>query len=109
MDRDFRHWRDEFSTPLTDARHLLHDLLFQIPGQNQQIIRLRFKDPFGSVDRNAAAWQKPILLMRIAINHIGDIIRPRAAEIEQGIALRGSAIANDRLTLFLGLLHESMK
>ena len=35
------------ATPFPDERHLLHDLILEVPGQDQHIIGVGLSDPFG--------------------------------------------------------------
>src|SRR5713226_292117 len=80
--RRFRDRSDEFSAPLADKRHLLHNLTFQVPRKNQEVIGPRFADFIGVVDRNVRAWCKSPLLVGVAIHGIVDEVLPSPTVIQ---------------------------
>src|SRR5215813_11945336 len=97
----FRDRNNEFSSPVTNKGHLLHDFISQIPGQNQQVIRLRFADFFRSMNGNVCAWRKSPLLVRVPINGVVEKIFADSTVVQQCIALARSSIAYDGFAAFL--------
>ena len=88
-----RHY--EPGAPLADEGHLLDDFGTQVPRKNQHVIRLRVTDRIRVQDGQAASRQEMILLVRAAIHRKVDHIRANAAEIQQRVALRWSAVGGD--------------
>ena len=66
--------------------HLVHYLLSQIPGEDQNIIRSRCVDRLDRHDRNVHARRVPAVLVRIPIHGEIQEIRTNAAIVEQSIA-----------------------
>src|SRR5882724_887061 len=97
---------DELAAPLPDVRHLFHDLVPEIPGQDQDVVRLGLADPVGVEDRHVGARQELALLVRAAIHRVVEEVRPDAAVVQQGVALAGCAVAGDGLALALGSDQE---
>src|SRR6266850_7300308 len=93
---------DELAAPFADVRHLLHDLVPEIPGQDQDVVRLGLADPVWVEDRHVGARQELALLVRAAIHRVVEEVRPDAAVVQQGVALAGCAVAGNGLALALG-------
>src|ERR1700704_4981593 len=89
--RCFGNRNDEFASPLADMSHLLHDLVLQVPGQGQQVVRSSLADLVGGIDRNVSPRSKLPMLVGIPIHRIVKKICPHSTIVQQRIALaRGS-------------------
>src|SRR4051812_43629804 len=97
---------DEFAAPFTDFVHLIDDLFFKIPWQNENVIGLRFKDLAGSEDRNVSAGKELALFVWIAVDGVIEEIGADAAIVEQSVSFSGSAIAGDAFALAFGIDKE---
>src|ERR1044071_8917493 len=97
---------DEFAAPFANFVHLIDDLLFEIPGQDEDVIGFRFKDFSGSEDRNMSAREELALLVRVAIDGVVEEIGADTAIIEQSVTFSGSAIARDAFALASGIDEE---
>src|ERR1700685_1584687 len=67
-----RNGHHETPAPLPYELQLFHDLIPQIPGKNHHKIRLSFADLVGMIDGNVSAGQKTSLLVRTAIDGVGN-------------------------------------
>src|SRR5438477_650436 len=53
---------DETASPFADVRHLLHDLVLEIPRQNEHVVGARLADALGRMNGNVRprrAWAAP--------------------------------------------------
>src|SRR5688572_5677521 len=98
---DARDGYHEFSAPLAHVSALLRDLRQQIPGKNQDVVRLRFPNALRRQDRNARSGCEAPLLVRTAVHRVVQKIRADAAIVEQCIPLAGRAVPDNRLALLL--------
>src|SRR5688500_10985746 len=85
---------DELSAPGPDIMELLHDLILEIPRQNQHVIRFRLSDLLGRQNRNVRPGQVLPLLVRIAVYRVLDEVGANAAVIQQGVALSRGPVTN---------------
>ena len=108
-DLHLRNRHHEPPTPVADIRHLLHDFVLQIPGQDQHVVRPCFLDLFGVEDRNVRSWQELALLVRAAVHGVVEEVGADAAVIEQGVPLARGAVTGDRLPFALGLDEEGQQ
>src|SRR5271170_1166699 len=104
----FRHGNRnyELATPLANKGILLHDFIFEIPGENQQVIWPGFPDAIRGVDRDVRPWQEFPLLVRAAVDRIVEKIGSNPAIIQQRIPFARSAVARDLFPRTLGLDQE---
>src|SRR5215469_1101950 len=93
--RGYRH--DKAATPLLYEMQLLYDFVFQIPGEYDDIVRLRILNPVWMVDRNVTAWKVSSLLIRAAINSVFNQVWSNARVIQKCGAFAGSAVSRHRL------------
>src|SRR5262245_8062205 len=63
----FRYRYDELSAPFPDAGHLRHDLVLEVPGQDQEIVGPRLADLVGVQDGDVRAREQLPLLVRVAV------------------------------------------
>jgi hypothetical protein len=70
-DRDFRDRHDELGAPAADIGELGHDLVFEVPRQDQHVVGLGLGNLFERENRNVGTRQIFALLVRIAVNRIG--------------------------------------
>src|SRR5579859_8184948 len=84
---------DELAAPRADARHLLDDLVFEVPGQHEHVVGLRLENPLRRVDRHAHSRDEPALLMWTAVDGVREQVRADAAIVEQRGGLCGCAVA----------------
>ena len=102
-----RHGNDKLPTPIAHIIHLRHDLVLQIPGKDQDVVRLCFCETRRWVNWQTASGQKASLLMRIKIDDVVDKIRPDPAVIEQRIALGRRSISRDGFAISFARWRKS--
>src|SRR6266513_722404 len=93
-DLDARNRDDEPPSPLVHVRELLSDLVLEIPGQNEDVVRPRFPDRVRVLDGNLRTWKKLALLVRTPINRELDEVGTNATVVEQRVPLPGRPIAH---------------
>src|SRR6266478_5326243 len=86
---------DELPAPLANKRVLLDDFVLQIPGKNQQKVRLRLPDAIWRKNRNMRPRQESAVLVRISVHGVIQEIRADRAVIQQSIALPRRSISRD--------------
>src|SRR6266566_8544124 len=91
-----RNRHDELSTPLADMRHLSHDLVFEIPRQDQDVVVPGLVDPIGSKNRNVRPGCELSVFVRIAVDGVLEKIGANAAIVQERIALARCAIPGHR-------------
>src|SRR5258708_11591473 len=69
-----RNRNDEAGAPVSDKLQLLHDFVFQVPGKNDDIVRLSLSDSVGMINRDVTAGQASTLLVLAAIYSVVDQI-----------------------------------
>src|SRR6266545_3532286 len=62
-DLDLRDGDHELTAPFPDVADRGHDLLADVPRQDQDEVRMRLADPVGMMDRDVRAGQEPALLV----------------------------------------------
>src|SRR5260370_2232191 len=100
---NLRDRHDELASPIPNACILLHDFLFEIPRQDQQIIRPCTLDLIRWINGNVCPRQELAVLMGIAVDGIVDEVGADGAIIQQGVALARSTISGNLLSTALGL------
>src|SRR5437879_4507933 len=95
IDPHFGNWNHEAPTPLANVSELLHDFVFKIPGQDQNVIRLNFADALGWKDRNVTAREKFSLLIGIAINGERKQVGADGTVVQKRIAFARSAVTDN--------------
>src|SRR5262245_34130229 len=93
------HRDDEPSATAPHHGHLLHDLLPQVPGKDEHVLRLGRHDQFRCMNRYATAGQKLSLLVRTLVDRELEEIPANPAVVQKRVALRRRAVADDRRTL----------
>src|SRR5690349_11032499 len=73
---------DEFPAPVADVGKLIDDLVLQIPGQDQDVVRSRLLNSLGREDRDMGSRQKFVVLVWVAINGVVDKVRTNPAVIQ---------------------------
>src|SRR3954470_13577466 len=63
-----RDGQEEPSTPLTNERELLHDLLAQVPREDHRQVAPALAQPLGRMDRDVRAGQEQALLVRATVH-----------------------------------------
>src|SRR5436190_160949 len=101
VDRGLGDGDDELASEGPDVTHLLHDLVLQIPGKDEEVVRLRFVHRAGVDDREMRPRKEESLLVRTAVYDVVEEVTPYTAVVEQGVALRGCPVADDCLPLAL--------
>src|SRR5215467_12852990 len=81
---NFRNGHNKAPTPLPDKLQLLHDLVFQVPGEDDYIVRLRLSNPVGMMDWNMTARQEASLLIRASVHGVFDQVLADSAVMQQG-------------------------
>src|SRR4029077_2859847 len=99
----FGNRNDEFAAPLADMSHLLHDLILQVPGQDEQVVRSSLAHLIGGIDRNVSPRSKLPMLVGIPIDRIVKKICSPSTIVQQRIALAGGSVADDRLPFLFDL------
>src|ERR1051326_631750 len=82
QDREFWNQHDETATPLPDRRHALHDLLLDIPGQDEEEVGFGLENMPRLADRNLHARQVAALLVRTDVDRIGQKLGADAASVD---------------------------
>src|SRR6266851_8484828 len=95
MNLHLRDGHDEFATPFANETVLLDDLVFQVPGKDQQEIRLRLPNPIRRINRDVRAGQESAMLVGIAVHGIVEKISSDSAVIQQRIAFAWRPIPRD--------------
>src|SRR6516164_4476377 len=108
-DRNFWDWYYEPGTPAADIGELAHDLVFEVPRQDQHVIGLGFKNLLWRKNRNVGAWQIPAMFVRVAINGIVQKIEADTAIVEQRIALTWRPVAGKGFVATLRLDQEAQQ
>src|SRR6185437_4561200 len=70
---------DKFPAPFADGGKIARNFVFQVPGQDEDVVWLELEDRLRPAHRNAAARQQAVLLGGVAIGHEGDAFAPNAA------------------------------
>jgi hypothetical protein len=78
---------------------LRDDLLLEVPGEDQDEVGAFLLERLGVVDRDVRAWEELALLIRIAVDGELEQVAPDPAVVEQRVALAGSTISSDALTI----------
>src|SRR5208282_1127323 len=102
----FRNRDDKLSAPFPDERQLLHNLILQIPRQDENVVGPRRAQLFGRKNRDVGARQESSVLVRIAIHCEIHKIRADAAVIQERISFSRSPVADDFLAVSLRMNQE---
>src|SRR2546423_1800777 len=70
VDRGLGNWDDELAAEGPHVRHLLNDLVLQIPGKDEEVVRLRLAHHAGVEDREMRPRKEEPLLVRAAVDHV---------------------------------------
>src|SRR5438552_5416963 len=103
---NFRDRHNELASPIPNKCILLHNFLFEIPWQNQQIIRPRTLDLIRRIDGDVCSRQELAVLVGIAVDGIVDEVGANGAIVQQGVALAWRAVSGNFLSTALGLDEE---
>src|SRR4029450_7592347 len=87
--------------PFADVGELRHDLVLQVPRQNENIVRTGLTNPFRWKDRNMRPREKLEVLVRVAIDGVVDEVCTNAAVVEQRVALSWRPISYDCFSFLL--------
>src|SRR6185437_12139566 len=90
-----RHRNDEPPPSSPIFRLLLHDLLLEVPRQNQQIIRLILENPRRRGDRQPHPRYVTPLLVYVPVRHESQHLVPYSRKVEQDGPLGRRPIARD--------------
>ena len=82
--------------PTRARRQLRHDLVLQVPGQDQDVVGTCLLERVGMPDRDVRAGQELPLLVRVAVDRELEEVRTDAAVVEQRVPLARGAVAGDR-------------
>src|SRR5262245_42816237 len=88
---------DELPAPFAHVRELPHDFFLQVPGQNENIVRLCLLDTLRREDGNVRTRRIAALLVRTAIDCVIEKIGTNAAVVEQRVPLPWRTVTRDRL------------
>ena len=94
---------------LADRRHARHDLVADVPGQDQHVVGPGLQDPLRRVHRDAGAGQEPPLLVRADVDRVVEQIGLDAAEVQERVALGRRAVADHGLAGLAGLHQEAQQ
>src|SRR5690348_17231291 len=94
QDRQLRDGHDESGTPLSDKGDLAHDLVLEVPRQDQYVIGSRLTDARRRVDRQSRAGEEAALLVWAAVDGVADQILADTAVVQQGVAFGGRTIGH---------------
>src|SRR5215831_16321118 len=90
--RYFRNRHDELGVPVADVGELSHNLVLQIPRQEQHVVGPGLGNLFRREDRNVRAGQIFPLLIGVTINRIVQEIGSDTTIVEQRVAFAGRAV-----------------
>src|SRR5216684_1211828 len=102
----FRDRHDKASIPFSHVGVLLDDLLFQIPRENQHVVRVRLANVLRRIDGNVRAWEELAVFVRVPVHSVFQKVSADAAVVEQRVALAGSAVARHSLPFAPGADEE---
>src|SRR5437879_10012076 len=116
IDGYFGNGHNKLASPFSNAGHLRHDLVFEVPRQNEQIVGLGFLDLVGMQNRDMRSGPELALLVGLAVHGVVNEIRANTAVIQKRIAFARCPISDYRFSLSpdtdqefkklpLGLLH----
>src|SRR6185437_8536672 len=99
--------RNDETTPAATIFVLLgHDLFFEIPGEDQHVVRLRLEQPLGRLDRQSHARNEAPLFVNVAIDDEVEQRGPESGVVEHDGALGRRSIARDAGAATLQVLQE---
>ena len=90
---------DEAGSPVAGVGELRHDLPLEVPRQDQDVVGPLLFERIRMADRDVRPRQEQSLLVRVAIDRELEQVGTNAAVVKQRVALAGSAVASDPLTL----------
>jgi hypothetical protein len=102
-----RNGYDESTAPIADKAHLGADLILQVPGQDEHVVRPGIADLIRRENGNMRARRVFALLVRVAIDRVVDEIGTDAAIVEQRIAFARRAVADKGFAVALRLDQEA--
>src|SRR6266480_8106600 len=106
VDRDLGNWDDELAAEGPHVRHLLNDLVLQIPGKDEEVVRLCLAHHAGVDDWEMRPRKEEALLVRAAVDHVVEEVTAYPAVVEQRVPLRRRSVADDRLPVALSADEE---
>src|SRR6185312_1098918 len=74
---------DKFSAPFTDGGKIARNFVFQVPGQDEDVVGLELEARLGPASWNAASRQQAVLLGGVAVGDESDAFPPNAAVVQQ--------------------------
>ena len=89
-DRDLRNWYRELNAPAAEIGELINNLVFEVPRQDQHVIRRGFENPLQWEKRNMVARQILAFLTGVAINRVVQKISVDAAIVDKVLVLPGT-------------------
>src|SRR5512147_1618882 len=97
---------DEAPSPLAHVGELVDDLVGQVPGKDQDEVRMGLFECLRMVNRDPGAGQELPLLVRVAVDRELEQVGADAAVVEQRVSLAGSAVADDAFAIATALDQE---
>src|SRR5437763_4391629 len=97
----------EPAAPLADVAQLLHDLILEVPWQDQHYVRPVLADCLRRADRQVAAGQEVPLLVRVEITRVIDQVPAHTAVVEHRVALGRCSVADHLQSLLLEIDQEA--
>jgi hypothetical protein len=88
---------DELRTPLADVGELRRNLVDEIPGEDENVVRTCLRDPLRRMYRDVRPGGEEPVLVWIAIHGVIDKIGTDPAVVEERIALSRRAVTDDLL------------
>src|SRR5215831_16038390 len=87
--------KDQPAAPRPDVVKLSGDFVFEVPGQNENIVGPGFGEALGRIDRDMGAREELPLLHRAPVNGVREKVRADTAVVEQRVALARGAVPGD--------------
>src|SRR5262245_44093884 len=87
-------------------RELRHDLVLEVPGQDEDVVRTVLLERLGMPDRDVGSRQVLTLLIRIAVDRVVEEIGANTAEVQERVPLPRRAVAGDALAFAAAVDQE---
>src|SRR5205085_7130977 len=109
IDCQFRDGHQELSTPCADSAELRNDLSFEIPWENEDVVRSGVEQALRRQNRNVSSGKVLPVLMGTTIHCEVQKVGPDSAEVEKSVSLARRSVSDDPLSRSLRTNKEFQK